>query len=130
MTTELTMLVWSAVLCVLLAVPYTMGMTMRVGLPKMAGNRDDVPQPEGWMGRGKRAHLNLVENLAPFAALVLVAHVANIHTPMTVLGAQLFFWGRLAHAVVYLAGVPWVRTAAWAASVVGMALIFFALIGQ
>jgi uncharacterized MAPEG superfamily protein len=129
MTTELTMLVWSAVLCVLLAVPYSLGMVGRVGLPKMAGNRDDVPQPEGWMGRGKRAHLNMVENLVPFAALVLVAHAAGIHTPMAVLGAQLFFWARLAHAMVYLAGIPWIRTLAWAVGVAGMLLILLALLG-
>ena len=49
---------------------------------------------------------------------------------MTVLGAQLFFWGRVAHAVLYIAGIAWVRTAAWAVSVVGLLLIFLQLIGQ
>jgi uncharacterized MAPEG superfamily protein len=111
-----------------LAFPYTIGMTMRVGLPAMAGNRDDVPAPEGWMGRAKRAHLNLVENLAPFAALVLIAHVAGKADASTALGAQLFFWARLAHAVVYVAGIAWVRTAAYAVSVVGMAMILVALL--
>jgi uncharacterized MAPEG superfamily protein len=128
MTVDLTMLAWSAVLCVLLAIPYTMGMTGRVGLPTMAGNREGVPEPEGWMARSKRAHLNLVENLAPFAALVLIAHLVGKADASTALGAQLFFWGRLVHAVVYIAGLPWIRTAAWAVSVVGMAIIFVALI--
>jgi uncharacterized MAPEG superfamily protein len=128
MTVDLTMLAYSAALCVVLAFPYTIGMTMRVGLPAMAGNRDDVPAPEGWMGRAKRAHLNLVENLAPFAALVLIAHVAGKADASTALGAQLFFWARLAHAVVYVAGIAWVRTAAYAVSVVGMAMILVALL--
>ncbi len=128
MTVDLTMLAYSAALCVVLAFPYTIGMTMRVGLPAMAGNRDDVPAPEGWMGRAKRAHLNLVENLAPFAALVLIAHVAGKADASTALGAQLFFWARLAHAVVYVAGIAWVRTAAYAVSVAGMAIILVALL--
>ena len=47
---------------------------------------------------------------------------------MTLLGAQLFFWGRLAHAVIYVAGIPWLRTAAWAISAVGLVLIFLQLV--
>ena len=42
---------------------------------------------------------------------------------MTVLGAQLFFWARLAYAVVYLAGIAWLRTAVWAVSMVGVVLL-------
>ena len=42
---------------------------------------------------------------------------------MTALGAQLFFWCRLAHAVVYIAGIPYLRTLAWLVSVVGMVMI-------
>jgi uncharacterized MAPEG superfamily protein len=40
------------------------------------------------------------------------------------LGAQLFFWARLAYAFVYIAGIPWVRTAVWLVSVIGLVLIF------
>lgn len=47
---------------------------------------------------------------------------------MTLLGAQIFFWARLAYAFVYLAGIPWLRTGVWTVSVVGMALVFFALL--
>jgi uncharacterized MAPEG superfamily protein len=42
---------------------------------------------------------------------------------VTALGATLFFWGRVAHAIVYLAGIPWVRTAAWAVSFVGIVMV-------
>ena len=46
----------------------------------------------------------------------------------TLLGAQLFFWARLAYAVVYLAGIPWLRTAVWLVSVIGLAIIFLQLL--
>jgi uncharacterized MAPEG superfamily protein len=77
MTTDLTMLVWSTILCILLAMPYPMALVARLGLPVMAGNRENFPAVEGWIGRAKRAHMNLVENLVPFGALVLTAHVSG-----------------------------------------------------
>jgi uncharacterized MAPEG superfamily protein len=128
MGTELSMLVWSVLLMFVQMLIAAQGATMQVGLPKLAGNRDDVPALSGWAGRAKRAHLNMLENLVLFAALVLVAHAASKSNAMTVLGAHLFFWGRLAYAVIYVAGIPWLRTAAWAVSVVGMVLIFLQLV--
>lgn len=128
MSTDLTMLAWSALLCLVLAVPYTIGLIGILGLPTLAGNRENFPTVEGWIGRAKRAHTNMIENLLPFAALVLVAHAAGKADAMTALGAQLFFWARLAHAVVYIAGYAWVRTAAYAAALVGMVMIFLAIV--
>ena len=128
MSTDFTLLAWSALLCLVLAVPYTIGLTQLLGLPILTGNRENFPTVEGWIGRAKRAHMNMVENLIPFAALVLVAHAAGKADAMTALGAQLFFWARLAHAVVYIAGYAWVRTAAYAVALVGMVMIFLAII--
>ena len=128
MTTDLTMLVWTAVLCLLMAMPYTVGLIGQLGLPRMAGNRDDIPAVEGWIGRAKRAHANLVENLAPFAVLVLVAHVSGQHNATTALGAQIFFFARLAHAACYYAGIPWSRTGAYAAGLDGELMILLQII--
>src|SRR5579862_9762253 len=113
MSTEMTMLVLSAILCVVLVVPYTQGLALKYGLAAAAGNREDVPPLTGWMGRAKRAHANMVENLIPFAAVLLAAQASNKLGATTALGAQLFFWFRLAHAIVYIAGIPFVRTLCW-----------------
>ena len=99
-----------------------------VGLPTLAGNREGLPDLTGWAGRAKRAHLNMIENLVLFAALVLVATAAGKANAMTAMGAMVFFWGRLAYAVIYLAGIAWLRTAAWFVSVIGMALIAIELL--
>lgn len=126
---ELTYLAWSALLCVVMAVPYATALTLKLGLPRMAGNRDDVPDmPEGWIGRAKRAHRNMVENLIPFAALVLVAAATNKLGGLAATGALLFFWGRLAYWIIYLAGIAYARTAAWAVSVVGIVLVFIRVV--
>lgn len=128
MPTELVLLAWSAALCLVLVLPYATALTLMLGLPTMAGNREGLPEPAGWIGRAKRAHLNMVENLIPFAALVLAAHGLNKLSDLTVLGAQLFFWGRVAHPIVYIAGIPYLRTLAFFAAYVGMALIFIAIV--
>jgi len=124
MTIDLQMLVWSAALALVQMLIAVLGAQSQLGLPLLAGNRDDLPRVTGWAGRAQRAHLNLLESLAIFAIIVLVANAAGRANATTALGAQLFFWGRVAYAIVYLIGLPWVRTLVWAVSVAGILLVF------
>ena len=128
MTPELMYLVWSAALTLGLAVIAVSGATLDVGLPRLAGNREGMSELSGWAGRAARAHRNMLENLVLFAILVLVARAVNVSNAMTLLGAQLFFWSRVAHAIIYIAGIPWLRTAVWGVSVIGLILIFWQLV--
>lgn len=127
MALELTLLVWATGLTVLQAVVAVLGAVPKAGLARLAGNREDLPAMEGWAGRAQRAHRNMLESLVLFAALVLVAQAAGKLNEMTALGAQVFFWSRLAYAVIYVIGIPWLRTAVWGASIVGLAIIFLQL---
>jgi uncharacterized MAPEG superfamily protein len=128
MKAELLLLAWATVLTLVQAVIAVQGALMQVGLPKLAGNREGMPETTGWGGRAARAHKNMVENLVLFAALVLCAVVAGKTNAMTLLGAQIFLYARIAYALVYIIGLPWVRTAVWGVSVVGLAMIFLQLI--
>ena len=128
MTPEILYLVWSAALTLVLAVIAVSGATLEVGLPRLAGNRENMPEMSNWAGRAARTHRNMLENLVLFAILVFAARLVNISNAMTLLGAQLFFWGRLAHAIIYVIGIPWLRTAAWLVSVIGLLLIFWQLV--
>ena len=103
------------------------GANRAVGLPTLAGNRESLPEIRGWAGRARRAHLNMVENMVLFAALVLIAAVGGKANAMTAAGAAIFFWARLGYALVYLIGIPWLRTVLWFASVIGMAIIAWQL---
>jgi uncharacterized MAPEG superfamily protein len=123
MPIELQLLVWSGILALVQMIVAALGAQTQVGLPVLAGNRESVPPLTGWARRATRAHVNMLENLVVFAIFVLVAHAAGRLNEMTVLGAQLFFWARLAYAIVYLAGIPWLRTAIWAVSLVGMLMV-------
>jgi len=128
MKPELTLLVWAALLTLVQAVVAAQGAFNQVGLVTLAGNREGMPEIKGWGGRAARAHRNMLENLVLFAALVLVAVIADKTNDKTLLGAQLFLWARVAYAAIYVAGIPWLRTGVWAVSIVGLAMIFLQLV--
>ncbi len=97
---------------------------LRGGMPVISGNREGAPEPSGMAGRGIRAHRNLLENLVPFAIVVLVARGIGVSNAITVAGAWLFLGARIVHAITYLAGIKGIRTLAYLASLVGTALVF------
>ena len=114
MTPDLTYLALTAALCSVLWIPYIVGLIKTFGAE--ASDYRELPQREqpAWLRRAYRAHLNMVENLPVFAALVLVAHVAGEASTLTATAAMVFFWARVAHAVVFFGGWPYVRTLAFA----------------
>ena len=128
MTPDLSYLLWSVALTIVLVVTAVTAAMLQLGLPPLAGNRDEIPPLTGFAGRAERLHLNMLQNLPLFAIVVLVAQVTNHANATTALGAAIFFWARIVHAAIYLIGIPWLRTAAWAVSIVGVLTIFFQLI--
>ena len=123
MSLDLKYLLFSVLLTFVQVVISAASANQAVGLTALAGNREDMPPLTGFAGRAKRAHLNMIENMVLFTALVLVAAVAGKANAMTAMGALVFFWARLVYALIYLLGVPWLRTVAWFVSVIGMAMI-------
>ncbi|MDR3538364.1 MAG: MAPEG family protein [Acetobacteraceae bacterium] len=128
MTPDLVLLAWTAALAVIQMLVAVVGCLSQVGLAALAGNREAMPERTGWAGRAERAHRNILESLPLFIAFVLIAHLARRTDPMTLLGEELFFAARLAYAVIYVVGIPWLRTVAWCLSVVGLLLIFVELL--
>ena len=55
-----------------------------------------------------------MENLVVFASLVLVANALEISNAATTSAAMVYFWARIVYAVVYAAGIPWLRTLTFA----------------
>jgi uncharacterized MAPEG superfamily protein len=125
MKPELFWLLWAVALTFAQMLVAVSGATLQVGLPALLGNREGLPVCAGWAGRAQRAHHNMLESLVLFAALVLVAVATSKTNATTAFAAQLFVWARLAYAVVYVAGIPWLRTAVWLVSVVALILIFW-----
>jgi len=127
MKPELMYLTWAVALTVVQMLVAVGGAALQVGLLPLVGNREGLAPCTGWAGRAYRAHHNMLENLVLFAALVVVAVLSNKTNSTTVLGAQIFLWARVAYALVYLAGIPWLRTLTWLVSVIGLILIFLQL---
>lgn len=124
MTPDLTYLVYSAILAIVQVFVFSLSALTVVSLPTAVGNREDVKGDlPGLAGRAARAHRNMLESLLPFAVLVLVAHVAGKANELTALGAMVFFYARVAYALLYWAGVPWLRSVAWFGGVAGMIII-------
>lgn len=88
------------------------------------GPRDAAAPPFGTIGgRLERGLKNFVETFAFFAAAVLLAQTLGKHSPMSVRGAQLYFWARVAYIPVYAIGIPGLRTLVWLASFAGIVMV-------
>jgi uncharacterized MAPEG superfamily protein len=130
MMTDTTILVLSAILTWLMLGTASGLRTqgwMPGGMDRALGNRDSLPEPSPLAGRADRAARNMLENLAMVTALVAAVHFAGKASAQATLGANLFFWARVAYWPCYLAGITRLRTAIWMVSVVGMAMIAAAL---
>ncbi len=127
MRPEITLLAWSAILAIVHMLVTVQALVNQKGLMTAFGNRENLGELAGWGGRAQRANVNMAQNLVVFAAVVLAAVAAGRTNDMTLLGAQLFFWGRVAYAVCYLGGIPYLRTASWLVSIIGIALILIQL---
>jgi uncharacterized MAPEG superfamily protein len=129
MTPELTYLAYSVLLLWIIVMVHAATAIRQNGGLTMANARDNLPAPSVFGARAKRLVENSKENMLIFAPLVLIAAAANISNQWTILGAQLFFFARIAHAIIYLAGWPIIRPLAWLAGVVACAMIFLAVLG-
>ena len=129
MSADLKYLAFTAMLTAALWIPYVVAQVATNGFLKPQNYVDPTPRPLPlWGKRADRTYLNAVETFAPFAALVLVAHVAGKANAMTAFWAMAFFWLRVIHAVVYLAAIPYVRTLAFVLGFVCVAGLFWEVV--
>ena len=129
MTTELTILAWTLVLAIVQVFLPAGFRTRETGITFNAGPRDEPGPPVGKVtGRLQRAEKNLFETLPLFAAAVLIAHVANRDSALTLWGAWTYLVMRIIYLPLYAFGVPMVRSVAWILSVLGLVLILFAIL--
>jgi uncharacterized MAPEG superfamily protein len=113
MKKELFYLALAATLTALIWVPYILDRIMVGGLMDAVGY-PATPKPQSaWAQRMMKAHYNSIENLAVFAALVLVANAAGISNAAIGTAAMLYFWARVVHLLAYTFAIPWVRTLAF-----------------
>ncbi|WP_299623491.1 MAPEG family protein [uncultured Tateyamaria sp.] len=106
MTIEFTYLTLTLMLAASLWIPYIVGVNTH---PQ--DGVDSFERPPAlmgfppWVHRAHRAHLNLIETAMPFAALLLMAHILDVSTPVTIWAAAAFFWLRVIHAIGMISGI-------------------------
>ena len=129
MTPEFHYLIYSIVLGLLLLVAASHAISSQYGYAWTASNRDNpMPPLKSVVGRIDRALVNFSETFSFFAVLVIVAHLAARDGALTLWGARLYFWGRIAHAVASIAGYPLLRSLIWNVSFIGMVLFVAAML--
>lgn len=128
MSTEMTMLLWAIVLgLVQIALAASFSATQR-GLGWAAGPRDGTPPPVSTLAaRMGRAAANFLETFPFFAAAVLMLAIAGKSNATTMLGAQIYFWARVAYIPAYAISTPMIRTLVWAAALVGLIMVISGL---
>jgi uncharacterized MAPEG superfamily protein len=128
MSKEIFWLVLTVAMTGLFWVPYILDRAVVRGLMGSMANPSPNDKPQSaWAQRAMAAHENAVENLVIFAPLVLVAQALAIATPATALACVLYFWARLAHFVIYTAGIPVLRTLSFVAGFVAQAILVLAI---
>lgn len=106
-TPELSWLVLTTALTGIQWIPYIVNRVMELGPPPMSWFPLPDPPPKApWAARAVRAHINAVENLAIFAPLALAVHVTSSGTRITAAASMIYFFARVAHFVIGVAGVP------------------------
>ena len=124
MTPEMTMLALAGALSLTLAL-IVIGVHVKTFGGKMIrSNREAYPALTGLAGRAVRAHANLNEALLPFAIAVVCAAFTHVSTTVTVVAAEVFVAARVAHAGLYLAGIPEVRSLAFYIGLAATVVIF------
>ncbi|GFE51412.1 membrane protein [Roseobacter cerasinus] len=105
LSTELGIVIMLSVFAASLWIPYIVGVNMhpQQGVDDFARPPALTGFPE-WVHRAHRAHLNLLEQLLPFAILTLIVDRLGGYSDLTYWTTITFFWLRIAHAVGMISG--------------------------
>ena len=115
---ELYWLTLTAIFTGLMWLPYILWLIGKLGLvPALMDGEHDITYDAAWAARSRRAHANAVENLVIFGVLAIAVHVSGTASALTATAGAVFFFSRLAHYAVYVAGLPVIRTVLFAVGV-------------
>ncbi len=78
-----------------------------------AAPRAMLAKLDGWRQRANWAQLNGFEAFPPFAAAVIIAHLAAVPQARIDLLALAFIAARVVYGILYLANLPSLRSLAW-----------------
>jgi uncharacterized MAPEG superfamily protein len=124
MSSELTIVALFGLLIVVTIFVHVTLALPQVGLPYLLSPRDERKPLTGVAARLERAVINCTIGFALFSAAVLVLGAQSALGGQALLAAQIVLWARVIYVIVYGAGWPWIRTLAWAVSILATAWLF------
>jgi uncharacterized MAPEG superfamily protein len=80
------------------------------------------------LGRARRALANLLETFPIFVAAVLAVGLLRRFDAVSLVGAHLYLWSRVAYLGLYMAGVPLARSLVWNLALAGILMILWRLV--
>lgn len=129
----LPMIGWSVVLLMfhvlLQAFTVSAEASKSLGASWNAGPRDQGFEPSGkFAGRATRASANFRETYPAFIGLALALALKGDVSAWGMGGAWLWLAGRVIYIPLYLAGIPYIRSLVWLASIAGLLTMFVRLL--
>lgn len=110
---------------------YSSKIPIAVAMQQAGGYDNHHPRAQqaaltGWGARSVAAHLNGFETFAPFAAAVLLAHVAGAETTLVDVLALVFVASRAVYVACYIADLATLRSIVWTIGMVATFGLFLA----
>jgi uncharacterized MAPEG superfamily protein len=100
----------------------------RAGVAWGLSNRDTMPEVPDWVCRADRAQRNHHDNLAMIATVILIAQVAQQTNGVTAIASIAVVSLRILHSLTYIAGIPTVRSLAYAGSIASLLVIVWQIL--
>lgn len=117
--------------CVFLAflLCYAPKIPLSVAMARAGGYDNKHPRAQqrrlkGWGARALAAHQNAFEAFTPFAAGVVIAHLAELDEYRTTLLAVTFVVARTLYIGAYLANLDYLRSAIWGVGFLATAMLY------
>lgn len=100
---------------------------VQYGLKWAASPRDvEMPPLRPIPGRINRNFRNYMETYPLFAAAILIAHARGVSGDMTQWGALAYLGGRIGYTILYVSGVPLIRSLFWNIAAIGLLAVLAA----
>ncbi|GAA4123865.1 MAPEG family protein [Aminobacter aganoensis] len=129
-STEIWVLGWSAVLLIahILVQALALDLSDGLGTKYLLGPRDEQRVPKSVVaGRLIRSLNNMLETYPVFIGLALALAVTGKTGDLGAVGAMMWIVARVAYAVLYVTGVPVLRSIVWFVSIAGLVLMIVRL---
>ncbi|WDZ76325.1 MAPEG family protein [Ensifer adhaerens] len=125
-STEIWVLGWSAVFLIVHIIVQATSLDLAgdLGFKYLLGPRDEQKVPKSVIaGRLLRALRNMLETYPVFAALALALAVTGKTGGLGAIGAVTWLLARVVYSLLYVAGVPVLRTLVWFVSIIALLLM-------